>query len=338
MQDKDPSRLGGVIDSSGSTTGLLEGQNLRVKEACTVICLRQAPALGPLLLTRQSVGISPASDELRVQRVFGACQEKSFERGWEVLMCQRQAVNWLRSTKEKLHMMRYPCEFNFAGGTVDNGESYVATALRELSEELQTSVPADTIIHLLNVQQTRPVGGTSNIMFNFVCLAEENPWLATLDVNAVNGALGSKEQNVQDEEKLEEFWALSSEEKEILSPEMHCVEWLSLRDAVFKAFTSMNEQVIFVNEHQRREFDRYGIRRRDPLYVTMSALVDVEDFSTPTAFGEHARKSGTIKAQKEIAQWLHDGATAEEVAAVHHRKETEREAARLDLPARRSAL
>jgi hypothetical protein len=34
------------------------------------------------------------------------------------------------------------------------------------------------------------------------------------------------------------------------------VEWLSLRDAVFTAFTSTNAEVIHVNNYQRREFAR----------------------------------------------------------------------------------
>jgi hypothetical protein len=95
------------------------------------------------------------------------------------------------------------------------------------------------------------------------------------------------------------------------------VEWLSLRDAVFTAFTSTNAEVIHVNNYQRREFARYGIVRRDPLYVTLSALIDVEEFTTPDAFQEHVRCALCRQhfEQKAEAQWLHNDATAEQQVA-----------------------
>ena len=51
--------------------------------------------------------------------------------GWEVLMGQSEVVNWLRSSPAKKAIMRYPGEFKFPGGTVDNGETLAQTALRE---------------------------------------------------------------------------------------------------------------------------------------------------------------------------------------------------------------
>ena len=59
----------------------------------------------------------------------------------------------------------------------------------------------------------------------------------------------------------------------------------------------------------------------------MAALVDVEDFATPSAFAEHARQSGTIEEQRAEAQWIQDGATAEEVAAIYRQREVDRNAA-----------
>ena len=67
--------------------------------------------------------------------------------------------------------------------------------------------------------------------------------------------------------------------------------------------------------------------RRDPLFVTMAALVDVEGFATPSAFAEHACRSGTIEEQREQAQWIQDGATAEEVAAIYRQREVDRSTA-----------
>lgn len=150
-----------------------------------------------------------------------------------------------------IRTMRYPCEYKFPGGNMEEGESAEATALRELSEELlvpcgialppqdqvqliplavkyvgmtdtdliegtgvgfqstssasalslsfytavfATSGYADVRAFLRCGRQTRPIRGRSNLIFNFVLLADENPWLGPLleDTATINGHLASR--------------------------------------------------------------------------------------------------------------------------------------------------
>ena len=94
-------------------------------------------------------------------------------------MGQSEVVNWVRSAApDKLAFMRYGGEFKFAGGTKDKGETIEETARRELSEEFMTEVPSSAILHPFRVNSTRAIAGKSFLMYNFVCLADENPWLA----------------------------------------------------------------------------------------------------------------------------------------------------------------
>ena len=78
----------------------------------------------------------------------------------------------------------------FAGGTVDEGENIAEAGARELAEEFLepagVALPADAQIRPFVVKQTMPIRSKSNLMFNFVALASENPWLETLDVDGVN--------------------------------------------------------------------------------------------------------------------------------------------------------
>ena len=88
---------------------------------------------------------------------------------------------------------RYAGEYKFAGGTVDEGEIVAEAGARELAEEflepVGVALPADAKIRPFVVKQTMPVRSKSNLMFNFVALASENPWLETLDIPSVNDAL-----------------------------------------------------------------------------------------------------------------------------------------------------
>ena len=170
---------------------MLEGL-LSVTEASTVVCLRATGDSTPQILTRAEVlqGAEEMSveEDNRMEMIFGDRDEIVFTSGWEILMGQREVTNWLRSTAESLAVMRYGGEFNFAGGGVDAGESLDDAAERELREEFGLTNDAAVSLRGFSVKQTRPIKDRSNIMHNFVALADENPWLRDYDVHAVNTA------------------------------------------------------------------------------------------------------------------------------------------------------
>ena len=69
----------------------------------------------------------------------------------------------------------------------------------------------------LKSPRTRPIRSRSNLMHNFVALAEENEWLRTLDVDAVNADLAARRDHFEGLLASGEFWDLSTEEKEKVS-------------------------------------------------------------------------------------------------------------------------
>ena len=214
-------------------------------------------------------------------------QHTTFTSGWELLMGQGEVQNYLRSSEAAAKVMRHGGEYKFAGGSVDAGESLEAAARRELEEEFLTPVPADAKLRLFDVKQTRPVRlvslppcvcllclplkltllllpllllllllqvqNTSYIMHNFICLEEENPWLAELDTDSINTELAARRERFGGMAAIPggEFWSLPTlEEKEAVSPEVRSVEWLDMRAAVSHCFTSMNSEMTFVNDFQ----------------------------------------------------------------------------------------
>jgi len=194
-------------------------------------------------------------------------------------MAQRVAQNWVRSTAGKAELMRYPGEWVFAGGAVDPGETLEQAARRELQEEFQLELPMDPAtcrLHLLSVQQTRPIRDVSNIMYNYVAVAEENPWLEALDVAAANAALHERRVRHQAAVESGAFWSLRGREREHTAPEVQELRWLDMRTAILHAFTSMNEVLTPVNAFQEAECRRLGIRRRDPMFITMLSLLEVD--------------------------------------------------------------
>ncbi len=338
---------------------------LRVKLAATVVCARLrrpggggggggAPPvlrLSALLPRNASLrGDGPRADN-RVQRLFGAAASdradptRAFPHGWELLMGQREVQNYLRSGKDDPRLMRYGGDFTFAGGSVDPGETLEACARRELLEEFlgiegllirgvggggggggRDSTPYPRL-RLLSVHQTRPVMNTSYIMHNFVCLEDENPWLAALDDPApINAALAARRARLRD--MGDAFWALDGHAREASGacPEVREVRWLDMPTAVAQAFTSMNGTLTCVNDFQRREFARLGRTHRDPLFITMSVMLGLDEH--PDADAVRASCAGLdADAERRRVQWLEDGMSVAEVDGVMDRRAADRDKA-----------
>ena len=99
--------------------------------------------------TRASAGraalesAASATDDARVPTLFGEERSVAFTSGWQLLLQQRVVRNWLRSTPTEFAVMRYPGEYSFPGGGIEDGEGAEAAARRELSEELRAPVPPE---------------------------------------------------------------------------------------------------------------------------------------------------------------------------------------------------
>jgi 8-oxo-dGTP pyrophosphatase MutT (NUDIX family) len=76
----------------------------------------------------------------RIAMLFGDTNTASFTSGWEVLMGQSEVLNWMRSSSDTRAQMRYGGEYKFAGGSQDEGETIVETAVRELEEEVSIDI------------------------------------------------------------------------------------------------------------------------------------------------------------------------------------------------------
>jgi len=295
---------------------------LRVKTAATIICIRQSTRTKPgkTLTKMQATGGVPAWDGVgrdgsgRMQLVFGEGQDAVFGSCWEVLMGQREVQNWVRSTPDKPVAMRYAGEWTFAGGTVDPGETPEQAAIRELKEEFHVTFPENCVprLHLLSVKQTRPISNVSNIMYNFIATAEENPWLAKFSIEEANIKLAQRRDSHASSVHSGEYWSLSKHEKELMAPEVHEIKWFDMQTAVLHAFRSMNSTLIPVNDFQREDMLRFGIQRRDPMYLTMVSLLEVDSFPSLTSLRRYTNKFDA-GAELHRMQWLHDGMSPAEV-------------------------
>jgi len=89
---------------------------LSVSDAATVMCLRQRKH------SRLNETIRSGDFRTNFANFFESANSLTFESGWEVLMGQSEVQNWMRSTRDKSAVMRYPGEWKLAGGVVDDGE------------------------------------------------------------------------------------------------------------------------------------------------------------------------------------------------------------------------
>lgn len=229
-------------------------------------------------------------------------------------MGQREVKNWLRSTASKNVTMRYPGEWNFPGGSVESGETLEEAARRELQEEFLLDLPSAKL-RLVSIKQTRAVRGTTNVMYNFVALAEdaENGWLRDLDVDAKNAELMRRRDEHQRLVASGKFWELPRVEKEALAPETRQLRWLELHDAVSKCFGSMvGPPMVPIDDWQLAEFRRYGVSQRDFMFIVMQTCLDIEAFPSAASLIRHALADDQVDPELRLVQWLFPGMSLEE--------------------------
>src|SRR3989338_4381646 len=91
-------------------------------------------------------------------------------RGLEALVGQNEIVNFLRSTPEQTVFMRFPGEYKFSGGMVEEtDETKQAAAKREVEEEfLGLTLPLDVYVALFNVKHVE--GKKPTNMNNYVLI------------------------------------------------------------------------------------------------------------------------------------------------------------------------
>ena len=199
---------------------------VEVVEAATVLCLRARPdGPSPRELRAGNYALNKEAQKQLGEFAY------NFRSGMQVLMGQSEVVNWVRSTPEEHTIMRYAGEYKFAGGSKDPGEELIDTARRELSEEFSVNVPLTAVLRPFRVNSTRAIKGRSFLMYNYLAFADENPWLQELDTAAINRALQEKREHFERLVSSGRFWAMSKEEREAVSPEVHRVDWLDLADA-----------------------------------------------------------------------------------------------------------
>lgn len=296
------------------------GTFLSVRDSATVICIRRRPAsarpkcetLARAELRGAGAPPPPKSSAGRQDAlVFGDGEVATFASPWQVLMSQREVVNYVRSTSpEELVPMRYPGEFTFPGGAVEDGETPEEAACRELTEEMPgMSVPTEAHIRLLSVCQTPPVKNRSDVIFYYVIHEDENPWLRSFSVDACNAALQARREAFGERVRDGTFWGLSMVEREAFSPEVAEVAWVDVGEALRMAYLP------HANDFQAREFARLGLSKRDPIFLTLASLMEVEALPSVRSLVREAafRDAATARAQ---ALWLKEDLSEREVAAI----------------------
>eukprot|EP00039_Didymoeca_costata_P007073 m.96097 g.96097 ORF g.96097 m.96097 type:complete len:332 (+) comp13528_c0_seq1:153-1148(+) len=292
----------------------MAGVSVSVATASTVICLRRRP--NPA--NNQRLYAADLLEGFR-DRFFGDDIEFQFNSGWEVLLGQNEVKNWLKSTKEKTKIMRYPGEFKLAGGTVDDGETLLEAARRELREEFldaaELPLPEDATLRPFSIKQTRPVQGRSYLMCNFVALESENKWLKELDTDIINHALEVRRQRHLEAVSSGRFWSLSKAEKESLAPEVREVKWVSLADSIMMSLSSLQTPVRHVNSFQKSEYERYKIHMRDPMYMTALTLMEVEAYpDEKSIMSEHSHDIDLMERITKV-QYIFEGEKVEDTVA-----------------------
>ena len=127
------------LELGASSTTPARTQMTSVVEAATIVLLRRVPGscgAGRTLLDLSSLP-PKAGPWLQALGFEGEAGRLSFaaSAGWQVLLGQGEAQNWVRSEPARPAVMRYPGEWKLPGGRREVGESLEQAAWRELREE-----------------------------------------------------------------------------------------------------------------------------------------------------------------------------------------------------------
>eukprot|EP01065_Artemidia_motanka_P053263 TRINITY_DN9842_c0_g1_i1.p1 TRINITY_DN9842_c0_g1~~TRINITY_DN9842_c0_g1_i1.p1 ORF type:complete len:351 (+),score=99.83 TRINITY_DN9842_c0_g1_i1:59-1054(+) len=299
---------------------------LKVIESATVLCARYNPSVGRRTLAPADCGWQPGESTSFLRSLFLGQSEITVDAGWEVLLGQAEGVNWLRSTPTKLTTMRYAGEWKIAGGNVDEGETVYTAACRELSEEflhpLGQPLPRRARIRPFICKQTRPIRSKSNLISNFVALEDENEWLRDFDVDAANRQLAERRSRHKRLLETGEFWKMDRAEKELVSPEVRELRWMSLHEALGHTMSSMAPSLVCVNKYQEELFARLGRKRRDPMFITGATMHELDALPGCGRVREWCASVDLASLAKQV-QWLYEGMTDEEAREAmfnEHRK------------------
>ena len=210
-------------------------------------------------------------------------KENSTGTGFSVLLGQNECRNHLKSTKFSTVIMRYPGEYKFPGGCVEDDETLEQAALRELTEEfigIQAN-ESNSKLHFFNSKTTLPIKQKTYIMNNFIAFADENEWLRDDDlVSTVNNNLCRKRRQFEDSVNDDSFWSMSHDAKCMLSPEVNSIDWFTVDKAIDILEGSQLDPVCYCNDFQMNEFKALGIEARDPMYQTKMTLLDISRLRT----------------------------------------------------------
>mmetsp|Transcript_13407 Transcript_13407/g.21906 ORF Transcript_13407/g.21906 Transcript_13407/m.21906 type:complete len:352 (-) Transcript_13407:1179-2234(-) len=306
---------------------------LVVRDSATVLCIRRRGQGGdggglskdrarkePFVSYFKGKYAQDGIDEVGVLKSYlgEANESMCFETDWEILMGQNEVINYVRSSEEKLVCMRYPGEFKIAGGHVEDNESMVLAAKRELHEEFiqhsGLSVGLEEItVRPFSIEQTKPVRGVSHLMYNFVALEDENPWLEELDLSSTNRSLKEKRERFMDmiSGKESAFWDMPRMEREKYSPEVKQISWVPIQTALENCLTTLLPGQVYVNGWQREELANIGRAHRDPMLVTASLVSELEMFLSSTSLKAYC-ESIDLDKLLPAEQYLFPGMTTEE--------------------------
>ena len=287
-----------------------------MRDSATIICARRRVPTSPISLRPEDLGGRFAKMFSGQKRaVFGKSNNVPFLSGWEVLMGQSEVINFMktRPTHVKPKTMRYGGEYKLPGGMVERNETALVAAKRELREEFL--IPSDTNLNIrpFTVKQTRPIRSRSNMMICYIALESENEWLKHLDVSETNRRLRIRREHFTEIVKRDgdSFFKKSKDEREKVTPEVHELRWMSLRDAVRHSLSSLCQENVYVNEFQRTSFLELGRKRRDPMFITAALLMELEAFPDEESVIDHCISS-TASSLKRSKQWLFEGMTEED--------------------------
>ena len=232
--------------------------------------------------------------------------------GYEVLLGQRECVNHMRATRDNPHpIMRYPGEWGFPGGSRDAGDAtLLATGVRELREEfLGLAVPRGARLRLFNTMTTKAIRGRSYKMTNFAAIAEApgNAWLRDADVAAVNARLARRRAAFAAAVADGSFFALPRARKAALAPEVRRVAWMDLGDACEMLLLSrLGPDGVLCDAWQREQFEALGIARRDPMFVSLWTLVQIDLALAAAASADAAAGGGGVPDIGEAEAFVSD--------------------------------